>query len=136
MTDKCIVCEKKLGFFEGDENRRCGKCISSKKWPEGHPNLDSLSAGSETMSAEPDGTKPSSTPKTGAAEFAFFCAGVIGLVSLLSCLLLVMNSEVLLAVVSLFGGLTSAAILAVLAEISHNTAIAAKLLKVDESKRN
>ena len=64
MADKCIVCEKKITFWDGDRHRRCDECIAAKKWPEGHPNLDSLSAGSETISAEPDGTKSSSTPKT------------------------------------------------------------------------
>ena len=131
MADKCIVCEKKISFWDGDEHRRCDECISLKKWPEGHPNFASLSAGSEAMSVEPDGAKSSRSPKTGAADFASLCALVIGLVSLLSSFLLLINSEVALSIASLIGGLTSAAILAVLSEISYNTAITAKSSKLN-----
>lgn len=34
----CISCGAKIGFFEGDEHRRCDTCRANNIWPEGHPN--------------------------------------------------------------------------------------------------
>ena len=35
----CVVCESHLGFFSGDEMRRCRNCIDLDKWPPGHQNF-------------------------------------------------------------------------------------------------
>ena len=126
MADKCIACEKKLSFWEG---QRCNECMKTNKWPEGHENSKASSEGSELKSAETDKAKSSSSPSTNAADFAYLCALVIGLLSLLSAFLVARNGEFLLAFIIVVSGLTSAAILAVLAEISHNTAITAKSSK-------
>ena len=40
---ECISCGKPLGFFQGDENRRCRACVADDKWPEGHPRAVSPS---------------------------------------------------------------------------------------------
>ena len=131
MADKCIVCEKKITFWDGDKHRRCDDCIRLKKWPEGHENSKASSEGSELKSTETDKANSSSSPSTSAAEFAYLCAIVIGILSLLSAFLVVLNSQFLLAFIVVVSGLTSAAILAVLAEISHNTAITAKSSKTE-----
>jgi uncharacterized protein YbjQ (UPF0145 family) len=38
---KCITCSAQLGFFSGDEHRRCNTCAKANKWPVGHPNAAS-----------------------------------------------------------------------------------------------
>ena len=34
---ECISCGKPLGYFQGDQYRRCNACVADDKWPEGHP---------------------------------------------------------------------------------------------------
>ncbi|WP_185803198.1 YbjQ family protein [Pontivivens nitratireducens] len=35
---ECIICGSRIGFWEGDEHRRCKSCIKKNVWPEDHPN--------------------------------------------------------------------------------------------------
>lgn len=34
----CTVCGKEIGFWQGDEHRRCRECIKLGRWPTDHPN--------------------------------------------------------------------------------------------------
>lgn len=35
---ECTVCGNSLGFWQGDQHRRCNECVNAGLWPEGHPN--------------------------------------------------------------------------------------------------
>ena len=118
---ECIVCDKKLGFWEGDKYRRCSDCVKQDSWPEGHSNWSEPTpdiVDGTTITEEPLQYKPTTT----AASAANFCAAVIAFCSVGAFLILLLDSNALLAFVILASGLLGAVVIAVLAEIGHNVA--------------
>ena len=118
---ECIVCDKKVGFWEGDEYRRCSDCAKRNSWPEGHYNWSEPTP--ETISAAATTEEPLQyKPTTTAASAANFCAAIIAVYSVGAFLILFYDSNVLMAFVTLASGLLGAVVIAVLAEIVHNVA--------------
>jgi len=118
---ECIVCDKKVGFWEGDKHRRCSDCVKQNSWPEGHYNWREPTPGIISAAATTEGPLQYK-PTTTAASAANFCAAIIAICSVVAFLILFLDGNVLLAFAILASGLLSAVVVAVLAEIGHNVA--------------
>lgn len=121
MAD-CPVCGAEVGFFEGDQIRRCKRCMKANRYPEGHPkaNLHPPKANLHPVDdvSEIDNQAPS--------QFQFFtsASGVIAWIAFLATVvvsfLIFARPDVILGTVVLVGGVSGSLLLGVLSDISRS----------------
>ena len=126
----CADCGKKMGFFENmtSVSQRCEKCYfqNNKETYEKESSDTILSQASETVAKKTDtpalvlnGPKQANSF---VSSLAFFLAGIICIVAIVSALVLVADGQSTLAILTFIGGLVGSVTLALFAEISANLA--------------